>query len=452
MSTVRDAVFEMFRERGMTTIFGNPGSTELPMLADYPSDFRYVLGLQEAVAVGMADGYAQASGIDHPRQPPHRPRRRQRHGGDLQRPGQPLAAAGHGRPAGALADDAAGQPDQPRRRADAAPAREVELRAAARRGRAPRARPRHPPGGAAAAGPRVRLDPDGRLGRRGRPAGRAAPRLAQGDGPRGRRPRGRHRTSRGGWRPPEPRRSSPGPTSTRAAPGTPPSRSPSASSIAVWATPAPGRRADRLPRGPPRLPGHPRPRDRPRRRAARRATTSSSSPARRSSPTTRTSPATCSPRAPRWSRSRAIPTRRRGRRWATRSSPTSRSRSRRCSPSSPRATARRRRSAPGARGARAELAAGPRQRARGARRRLPRRRDRRARVAVVDPRAAQPAAPQQARQLLLRRRRRPRLRPRRRRSGCRSPSPTGGWSASSARARPSTRSRACGPRPPTRCR
>jgi benzoylformate decarboxylase len=46
----------------MTTIFGNPGSTELPMLADFPSDFRYVLGLQEAVAVGIADGYAQASG------------------------------------------------------------------------------------------------------------------------------------------------------------------------------------------------------------------------------------------------------------------------------------------------------------------------------------------------------------------------------------------------------
>ncbi len=43
-------------------MFGNPGSTELPMLADFPDDFRYVLGLQEAVAVGMADGYAQASG------------------------------------------------------------------------------------------------------------------------------------------------------------------------------------------------------------------------------------------------------------------------------------------------------------------------------------------------------------------------------------------------------
>jgi benzoylformate decarboxylase len=62
MTTVRDAAFELFRARGMTTIFGNPGSTELPMLGQYPADFRYVLGLQEAVAVGMADGFAQASG------------------------------------------------------------------------------------------------------------------------------------------------------------------------------------------------------------------------------------------------------------------------------------------------------------------------------------------------------------------------------------------------------
>src|SRR3954463_16527300 len=62
MPTVREAAFDLFREQGMTTIFGNPGSTELPMLADFPGDFRYVLGLQEAVAVGMADGYAQASG------------------------------------------------------------------------------------------------------------------------------------------------------------------------------------------------------------------------------------------------------------------------------------------------------------------------------------------------------------------------------------------------------
>src|SRR3954451_9815421 len=62
MASVREATFELFRKHGMTTIFGNPGSTELPMLAEFPDDFRYVLGLQEAVAVGMADGYAQASG------------------------------------------------------------------------------------------------------------------------------------------------------------------------------------------------------------------------------------------------------------------------------------------------------------------------------------------------------------------------------------------------------
>jgi benzoylformate decarboxylase len=62
MPTVRDASFDLLRTQGMTTIFGNPGSTELPMLADFPGDFRFVLGLHEAVVVGMADGYAQASG------------------------------------------------------------------------------------------------------------------------------------------------------------------------------------------------------------------------------------------------------------------------------------------------------------------------------------------------------------------------------------------------------
>ena len=62
VTSVREAAFDLFRAHGMTTIFGNPGSTELPMLADFPSDFTYVLGLQEAVVVGMADGFAQASG------------------------------------------------------------------------------------------------------------------------------------------------------------------------------------------------------------------------------------------------------------------------------------------------------------------------------------------------------------------------------------------------------
>ena len=62
MSTVREATFELLRERGIEMIFGNPGSTELPMLTEFPADFRYILALQEASAVGIADGYAQASG------------------------------------------------------------------------------------------------------------------------------------------------------------------------------------------------------------------------------------------------------------------------------------------------------------------------------------------------------------------------------------------------------
>ena len=59
--TVRAAVLDLLRAFGMTSIFGNPGSTELPLFRGFPKDFRYVLGLQEAVVVGMADGYAQAT-------------------------------------------------------------------------------------------------------------------------------------------------------------------------------------------------------------------------------------------------------------------------------------------------------------------------------------------------------------------------------------------------------
>ncbi|MFI7025088.1 benzoylformate decarboxylase [Micromonospora sp. NPDC049900] len=62
MTTVRDTTYELLRALGMTTVFGNPGSTEEPFLQDFPDDFHYVLALQEASAVGMADGYAQATG------------------------------------------------------------------------------------------------------------------------------------------------------------------------------------------------------------------------------------------------------------------------------------------------------------------------------------------------------------------------------------------------------
>ena len=59
--TVKDATFGLLRAFGIKRVFGNPGSTELPFLSDWPDDIDYVLGLQEASVVGMADGYAQAT-------------------------------------------------------------------------------------------------------------------------------------------------------------------------------------------------------------------------------------------------------------------------------------------------------------------------------------------------------------------------------------------------------
>ena len=61
----REAVYEMWRERGMTTMFGNPGSTELPMLADFPDDFRYVLGLHEIGRAGQVRVANRAGQIPH---------------------------------------------------------------------------------------------------------------------------------------------------------------------------------------------------------------------------------------------------------------------------------------------------------------------------------------------------------------------------------------------------
>src|SRR2546429_9345235 len=62
MTTVRDTTYELLRAHGLTTIFGNPGSNELPFLAGMPADFRYVLGLHEGAVLAMADGYVQARG------------------------------------------------------------------------------------------------------------------------------------------------------------------------------------------------------------------------------------------------------------------------------------------------------------------------------------------------------------------------------------------------------
>jgi benzoylformate decarboxylase len=60
-TTVKDATFALLRAFGVKKVFGNPGSTELPFLSDWPDDIDYVLGLQEASVIGMADGYAQAT-------------------------------------------------------------------------------------------------------------------------------------------------------------------------------------------------------------------------------------------------------------------------------------------------------------------------------------------------------------------------------------------------------
>src|ERR1700722_13004526 len=56
------ATYDLLRALGLTTVFGNPGSTEQPFLKNFPSDFEYILGLQEAAAVAIADGFAQATG------------------------------------------------------------------------------------------------------------------------------------------------------------------------------------------------------------------------------------------------------------------------------------------------------------------------------------------------------------------------------------------------------
>ena len=59
---VREAALEVMRSFGLTTIFGNPGSTEVSFLTDLPGEFEFVLGLHEGSVVGMATGYAIARG------------------------------------------------------------------------------------------------------------------------------------------------------------------------------------------------------------------------------------------------------------------------------------------------------------------------------------------------------------------------------------------------------
>jgi benzoylformate decarboxylase len=62
LRTVRDATYDVLRARGLTTIFGNPGSTEVPFLVHFPEDLRFVLALHEASVVGLATGWAIGRG------------------------------------------------------------------------------------------------------------------------------------------------------------------------------------------------------------------------------------------------------------------------------------------------------------------------------------------------------------------------------------------------------
>ncbi|HYM03606.1 MAG TPA: thiamine pyrophosphate-binding protein [Stellaceae bacterium] len=58
------AFLELLKQEGVEILFGNPGTTELPLMDAFAVEtgLRYVLGLQEAAVMAMADGYAQASG------------------------------------------------------------------------------------------------------------------------------------------------------------------------------------------------------------------------------------------------------------------------------------------------------------------------------------------------------------------------------------------------------
>ena len=54
--------FALMRRLELTRVFGNPGSTEIPFLTDFPADLEFVLGLHEGGVVGIASGYALGTG------------------------------------------------------------------------------------------------------------------------------------------------------------------------------------------------------------------------------------------------------------------------------------------------------------------------------------------------------------------------------------------------------
>ena len=172
--TVKQATFDLLRAFGIRKVFGNPGSTELPFLSDWPDDIDYVLGLQEASVVGMADGYAQATrnagfvnlhsaaGVGNAL------------GNIFTALSQPDAARDHRGPAGALDPAARAVPLRRARLRVSAALRQIQRRAGAGRGRAGRDRARLLHRDAAALRADLRLGPDRRLDASGA-ADRGAP-------------------------------------------------------------------------------------------------------------------------------------------------------------------------------------------------------------------------------------------------------------------------------------
>ena len=299
MSTVREATFELLRARGMTTIFGNPGSTELPMLGRLPRRLPLrARACRRRSSSAWPTATRRRSGRVDPRQPAHRARAsatRWARSSTRRRTRRRCSS----RPASRCAphDHDAGEPDQPRRHRGAAAVRQVELRAAARRRTCRRARAGDPPRVAAARAARRSSRSRWTTGRRGRRRRRSRTRSrAAVDGRAQPRPRGGSRALAARLaRRRATRCSSPGPTSTRRGGWDAAVALAERQRLPVWATPADRRRPARLPRGPPRLPGHPAAGDRPGSGRRSPATTSCSSPAPRCSPTTPTSPATLLP-------------------------------------------------------------------------------------------------------------------------------------------------------------
>ena len=161
--TVKHATLDLLRAFGIKKVFGNPGSTELPFLSDWPDDIDYVLGLQEA----SVDRHGRRLCAGHPqrrlRQSAFGRRRRQCARQYLYRAPQPDADGDHRRPAGAQHPAAAGLSLCRARLGISAALCQIQRRAGARRRRSGGDRARLLRGDAAALRTDFRLGADRRL-------------------------------------------------------------------------------------------------------------------------------------------------------------------------------------------------------------------------------------------------------------------------------------------------